>query len=70
MHWRDSQSMVIYIKFFDLKIVDASFVVEFRESIGDVIPTVITLLRSWESDMGANSLKILSEQGKVSTFLT
>ena len=54
----------------DLNIVDVLFVAVFRESIRDAIPTIITLLRSWESDMGVNSLEVLSEQGKVSNFLS
>ena len=73
MHYQNSQDMVIlYIKFSDLNIVDVLLVAEFQESIMDFIPQIITLLKSQESQpkFAANTLAILSEQGKVSKFLT
>ena len=66
--------MVRY-QIFDLIVVDV-LVAEFRESIRPAIPKMITLLTwvgSWESarfEAVANALTILSEQGKVSSFLT
>ena len=63
-----------YIKFSYLYVViDALFVAEFRESIRAAIPQIITLLRPWKSyicEVGADALAKLSEQGKVSNFLT
>ena len=56
-----------------MNIVDVLFVAEFRESIRAAIPQIVTLLRPWKSDFcetGANTLAKLSEQGKVSNFLT
>ena len=62
-----------YIKFSDLNIVEVLFLAEFQELIGAAIPKIISLLRPWSSDVyktGANALVRLSEQGKVSNFLT
>ena len=71
MHYQNSQDMV-NIKFSDLNIVDVLLVAEFQELIKDAIPQIITLVKSQESrsDFAANTLAILSEQGKVSKILT
>ena len=56
----------------DLNIVDVLLVAEFQESIRNAIPQIITFLKSQESwsDFAANTLAILSEQGKLSKILT
>ena len=49
------------------------FVAEFQELIRAAIPQIITLLQHLKPDVceaGANALAKLSEQGKVSNFLT
>ena len=56
--------------FTDLNDVDVRHLAEFRESIRAAIPQIISLLGTWESDVDAYLLAKLSEQGKVSIFLT
>jgi hypothetical protein len=56
-----------------MNVLDVLYVAEFRESIKAAIPKIITLLRPWKSPIyavGANELAKLSEQGKVSNFVT
>ena len=62
------------LSFSDPDIVDViTIIAEFRESIRDAIPELITLLRPWSWDVceaAANALVKLSEQGQASNFLT
>ena len=56
-----------------MDIVEGLFVVEFQDSIDDVIPHIIALFRPWNLDVcevGANTLVKLSKHGKVSIILT
>ena len=71
IYCRISQSKVRY-NFSNLNDADV-LVAEFRESIMPAIPEIISLLS--DSDLsvrmaGADALSELSEQGKVSKFLT
>jgi hypothetical protein len=61
------------VKLSDLNIVDVLFIAEYRELIKAAIPQIITLLGSFDSDVciaNTNALVKLSEQCKVSKFLT
>ena len=56
-----------------MNVINSILAAEFRESLGQAIPQIITLLshREWYvRQAGADALSKLSEQGKVSNFLT
>ena len=75
MHCRISQNVVRYkVPDSDLKPeLCWALVVEFRESIRPAIPQIIAFLNHGDLNdrtTGADALAKLSEQGKVSNFLT